>query len=627
MRVAALGSILAVQVVSAGRSQSAGAAVSGRVVDAQSGGPVAGATVTIQPLTGQPITPATPAPRPIFVRADGEGRFAASGWHTPAFALRAEAAGYAPGAYAGATGSTIRLGEGETISGLTVRLRKLASIEGVVRDDQGRPLRRVAVQAFRQIPTFNGRRFAPLDPDVSTDDNGFYKISALQQGAYIVALPVIVTTMPGGVLETFRSQGSKGALTERFRSIVDDLGFVFSGLGARVGDKVVAMTSGQPAPMPWPAEPAGTRVFRSTFHPSALVAEDARLIVLDTAAVNGVDVQMRSMSAFTISGSLRRSAGPAAFVGVRLVAAGMNRLQRDHDGNAAMTVTGPDGRFSFFGVPPGSYTVKAREFEEENAAAQGLARRRPLRAWADAPVLVGSSDGVLPALTLRSPLTISGAVVLDGATVISRTPQLESLPMTLGFNSLTPVSSPSGRSRPIMAAGPFEIPVGTPGRLDLILSYGNPWFVSSMTLGGRDVTRGVLTVDRSLDDLRVTLSNRPSALSIGLRGRDGRPPTTAEVAVYPADFEQLHDVSARARRSARSTPAGAVLVAGLPAGEYLVAAFPSSLSGPAPSVSPQPTELPDLEVMRRLAPHATRVTLTDGAQGSVQVQVVDFQVR
>jgi hypothetical protein len=518
------------------------------------------------------------------------------------------------------------LGDGETISGVTIRLRKLASIEGVVRDEQGRPLRRVAVRASVQMPTFNGRRFAPLNPDAYTDDNGAYRIAALQPGTYMVAVPVIVTTMPGDVLETFRTQGSKGPLTKRFRSIADDLGFVFSGLGTRVDDRVVAMTSAQTGPMPWPAEPAGRRVFRSTFHPSALVPEEARLIALETAGVSGIDVTMRAMPGFRISGTITRSAGPAAYVGLRLVAAGMDLLRRDHDGNMAMTVTGPDGRFSFLGVPPGSYTMKAREFEEENARAPAPAQGQSLRAWADAPVLVGSSDGVLPALTLRPPLTISGTVVLDGAAVISRSPRLESLPMTLGVNSLTPLSTPVGRSRPIAAAGPFEIPIGTPGRFDLVLSYGSPWFVSSITLGDRDVTRGVLTVDRTLDDLRVTLSNRPSALNVGLRRRDGSP-TSAEVAVFPADFEQLRDVSARVRRSARTTPAASILVTGLPAGDYLVAAFPSSLPGPAPSGSAQPTELPDLDVMQRLAPHATRITLTDGAQSSVQVQVVDFQVR
>jgi hypothetical protein len=69
------------------------------------------------------------------------------------------------------------------------------------------------------------------------------------------------------------------------------------------------------------------------------------------------------------------------------------------------------------------------------------------------------------------------------------------------------------------------------------------------------------------------------------------------------------------------------VVSSLPAGEYLVAGFASAWPGPAPGGSPQPTELPDLALMRRLAPHATRVTLTDGAQSSVQVQVVDLQIR
>jgi hypothetical protein len=69
-----------------------------------------------------------------------------------------------------------------------------------------------------------------------------------------------------------------------------------------------------------------------------------------------------------------------------------------------------------------------------------------------------------------------------------------------------------------------------------------------------------------------------------------------------------------------------VHVSDLPAGDYFVAAFPTSLASPALS-SPQPTELPDLDVMKRLAPRASRVTLTAGTQRSVQVQVVDFQVR
>jgi hypothetical protein len=482
------------------------------------------------------------------------------------------------------------------------------------------------VQTFVRVPTFNGRRFASFNLDEYTDASGRYRISGLQPGAYLVAVPIVVSTMPGDVLSTFRSQGSTGPLTERFRSIVDELGFVFSGLGAQVEDRLVAMTSGEPAPLSWPAEPAGSRVFRSTFHPSAIVADDAKVVVLEAADVTGVDIMMRSMPAFRVSGTLATDGTPAAYVGVRLVATGMDLLRRDHDGNVAMTVTGSHGRFSFLGVPPGTYTVKAREFGEPHRAAPGMATTsRPLRSWAEARVLVESADTVLPELTLGSPLAVSGVVALDGATEISRSIQMEKLPMTLGVNALTPYWSPAGRSQPIARAGPFEIPIGTPGRFDLILSYGGEWFVSSVTLGGRDVTRGVLTVDRSLTDLRVTLSNRPAALSVGVLDRGGRP-TSAEVAVFPADFEALGDVSARVRRSIRSPASGVVHVSDLPAGDYFVAAFPTSLASPALS-SPQPTELPDLDVMKRLAPRASRVTLTAGTQRSVQVQVVDFQVR
>jgi hypothetical protein len=64
------------------------------------------------------------------------------------------------------------------------------------------------------------------------------------------------------------------------------------------------------------------------------------------------------MPGFTVSGRLTDDGRPAAYVGIRLVANDITPLARDRDGDAAVTVTGPEGRFSLLGVPPGAYTLK-----------------------------------------------------------------------------------------------------------------------------------------------------------------------------------------------------------------------------------------------------------------------------
>ncbi|HML16515.1 MAG TPA: carboxypeptidase-like regulatory domain-containing protein, partial [Bryobacteraceae bacterium] len=163
-----------------------GGVISGTVVDSASGDPVRKAIVTVT-WQGTPRSWATAA-------TDGSGNFRFEGLPAGKYDLRARKAGIGEAAYgansARELGELITLGDGETLSGLKLRILHSASISGRVFDPEGDPVVGANVALLRPGRNF-GVRILANDRQTSTDDRGEYRFAGIDPGEYYArAMPV-----------------------------------------------------------------------------------------------------------------------------------------------------------------------------------------------------------------------------------------------------------------------------------------------------------------------------------------------------------------------------------------------------------------------------------------------------
>ena len=161
--------------------------VSGRVVDAGSGEAIPGAVVSLNVVRLVPDSRSSARRVPT----DGAGNFVITSVGDGAYWLRASAPGYLTGAlgqlHPGAFPAQVSVVGKPGKSGLVIRLWKLASLSGSVRDRDGHPLARRSVRVLRESVSRASRLFQ-LAQSVTTDDQGRFEATRLTAGRYVVAV-------------------------------------------------------------------------------------------------------------------------------------------------------------------------------------------------------------------------------------------------------------------------------------------------------------------------------------------------------------------------------------------------------------------------------------------------------
>jgi hypothetical protein len=164
------------------QAKPAGAIVRGMVVDAGSGKPLA--MVRMRLATAKPS--ATPD---HYARTDAEGRYefrdvAPGPVHVTASKARYVTLqhGQVPPA---TSGRPIEITAGAVLERIDIALPRASAITGRIVDEFGEPLERASVSAMR-MRYVNGRRQLASLALASTNDNGEYRIPALQPGSYYV---------------------------------------------------------------------------------------------------------------------------------------------------------------------------------------------------------------------------------------------------------------------------------------------------------------------------------------------------------------------------------------------------------------------------------------------------------
>jgi hypothetical protein len=152
--------------------------ISGVVVDAGTGVPVAHAEVSISGGTEETRT-----------AAGDDGRFIFQGLEAGKYPLFATAQGYVLQGYNqhGAFQTAIAVGNGLDSEHLIFRLQRQAIIIGRVSDEHGEAVRQAQVMLFSTEST-SGRHARFVQSQLQTDDLGEYRFGRLQPGKYYVAV-------------------------------------------------------------------------------------------------------------------------------------------------------------------------------------------------------------------------------------------------------------------------------------------------------------------------------------------------------------------------------------------------------------------------------------------------------
>jgi protocatechuate 3,4-dioxygenase beta subunit len=227
--------------------------ISGKVIDAITGQPLARASVELIP-SNLPNAPNSPEAGRVEI-TDAQGFFAFAGVSPGKYILYARHRGYIAQMYQQHEGFTtaIIVGPGLESENLIFGLRPGASISGVVADESDDPIRHADVMLFHQ--TFTGGRRGTLQVRrVGTDDEGRYHFGHLNPGTYFVGVLAQPWYAQHGVHHRVKqdnpdsNEGSFQPLTEQNQSLDVVYPIVFySNAGDVAGATPIALRSGDVA--------------------------------------------------------------------------------------------------------------------------------------------------------------------------------------------------------------------------------------------------------------------------------------------------------------------------------------------------------------------------------------------
>jgi hypothetical protein len=281
----------------------------------------------------------------------------------------------------------------------------------------------------------------------------------------------------------------------------------------------------------------------------------------------------------------------------------------------ATTVSDAAGRFTFLGVPPGSYVL--RSLTVSPAAGNGATSpgSTPSTLWATQSVSVDSSDVNDVVVALREGFQIVGGVEFDDAA--HGPPPDDVARIVITFESA------DGRALPLPqllrsqcdAGGRFRSAQLPPGRYVVRITGAPPgWMLKEATVDGRDISTVPLQLKGDVSAVVITLTHQPSELNGQVHSTSGRVDATATALIFPVQSAGWIDTGATPNRlrAIRTGRDGAFRVVGLPAGDYLVVAVADEST----------TDWQDPRTLQALAKVAIQVTLRDGEARTLVLKTV-----
>ena len=491
-------------------------AITGRVVEAGSDTPVAGARLWMHQTRGE--TPSGVHPRSEHLTTDSSGAFAFRNLPAGQFSIEATADGFQSGAIGKrrpqGEGVWITLEFGQTFSNATIELFRGGTISGVVTNDRGEPMKEVHVETWRR--SSNG--WLKQEGGATTNAAGAYRITAVPAGDHFVVAHVWHTTMRQGPPITEPSHCAPPVPppppgTPSPPPVVEKPKYA-------EGEWFTSLPRWIPAPAP--DDGGRPRTIPTTIYPGVSEVSQATAIsILSGEDRTGIDLQFRPTAATTIQGRVvplpGRKIGKGSEVRLRLPGAPSDLVEH-------RTWVQPDNTFRFLGVPAGSYVLEVKLQESVSCDVivsnrEDVLTHMPL----DVP-LAGLDDVVVP---IASGVTMQGRIRFDG-----KTPRPEHM-------DISPMPTLDGAATPGEWDDDARIAAGglIPGAYALQVSQnGEPrWFVRTMTLGRLDLVRRPVVIDRDVTGVEVTMTDRPSPLDGRIVDTTGNTVRDATVIVFPVD--------------------------------------------------------------------------------------------
>lgn len=380
-------------------SQAGSGSIEGIIVRAGSGEPLAGARVTLTPVTvaasaasaGTVVTGATGgiaagasvvsvssnAPSSIPpVTTDPDGRFVFRNLDAGLYSLHALRDGYARLSYgqrtSGGPATAIRLGAGQSIRNTVLPLLPAGNLSGVVRRLDGQPQAGVPIQLLRPAYDSSGQRTFQIEGTSRTNDRGEYRMYWITPGHY----------------------------------------YISAGTPAGPNRSLNPSTAGaNPNEIP-------DRSFAHTYYPGVGDARAAALIEVSPGGeLSGIDFNLADQQLHRIRGRIVDSG-----TGQPPRAVGLSLAYRTLTGSSGAFSAGEKynaktGDFELRNIPPGSYVVQAVASEQPPAAeGETLLRIGAMatRPNARVPLEVSNTDleGVL--LALMSGIDLPGRISVEG---------------------------------------------------------------------------------------------------------------------------------------------------------------------------------------------------------------------
>jgi 5-hydroxyisourate hydrolase-like protein (transthyretin family) len=451
-----------------------GYSIAGVVVSSVTGQPLPGVSVSINATENRQVS------QTFQTRADG--RFAFNSLPAAKYSLTASARGYRAQGFNqhGNFFTGIAVGTDLDGSNLVFRLVPDASIEGMVSDDDGEPVRNASVQLF-QRSNDTGQQRTQVMSNAVTDDRGHYQFGHLATGTYFVAVsvrPWYANYNPQGEAAPFADNSARAAEEKAQLDVAYPLTF-------------------------YPAAEDSASATPIVLHPGDRVTADVAMH-----AVPAVHVRIKTGE---VDATNTGTGGPHGFPRVS---------QRIFEGtlvpvNSAQGFGYNAGMYEYTGIAPGHYVFEMLEPGRKGNGA----------GWYKELDLAGTVE--LDSRENPPLASVTGAVVLEAGT----------RPGGKMYLSFADRTSREGFSAEVSDKGFFDFKDSEirPGTYDVELANAPGYQIKSLVAKGAKTAERTIEIGSGVSVQLVCTATRAMAQIAGVVLRDDKPFAGAMVVLVPQD--------------------------------------------------------------------------------------------